>query len=1088
MNEAYKQAYGQLNPRQRQAVDTTDGPVMVLAGPGTGKTQLLTTRAAHIAASGNTNASNILCLTYTESGATEMRERLIRIMGPSGNDVAVYTFHGFGSLLISQYPENFSAQRSLQPLDELGRFRIFEKLLAALPLRHPLAVRGDEEQFMRRHAVEEITRAFKQAGMAPEELRHIIKDNEAEMTVLQPVLDDLFGSTLSAKRLPAIHQTVSKKLAAAKPASLAGILLKGLHAAVEESIELGKTRPIGAWRDKFTVIKNGARIFKSAAQSQLLSDSVTLYEKYQKQLQAEGRFDYEDMILWASQSLEKHTDMLLDVAERYQYVMVDEYQDTNGAQNRLLDILLQANPLNSPNIMVVGDDDQAIMRFQGAELSGMVHFTKKYQPKVVVLDVNYRSNQKIIDASRQIIAQSDERLEVVLPELGISKNLVAHTQNQKGIVEHYSYDSSGLQYAGIAQHIGDLLKTGVDAQQIAVIGRKHRELADVVPFLTNAGITTNYDRHENILEHPLILDLIRLARYTTVLPKKPTRAAALLPDVLAASYWGLPPLALYQIAATARLNNKSWLDVLLESDDASWQAIAEWLVAAATACSTSNFTQSLDILIGRQSLDNTQLGNSSYGKYISTNSRAQLDVLSHLICMRRAVLEAHPSARGLDDMLEVVKEYQLSGLRLIDRNPILHGDSNGVQVMSAHSSKGREFEHVILVSAVDSVWGAKARGQTQRIRLPENLPLYPAGDSESDRLRLLYVAMTRAKSHVLLSSYNASDEGTSAAPLSYIQFGSQNGWWQPQPIVIINAKSILTLETTWRPHDTLPERPYHEVLEPILKNYRLSASALRTFLDIRYAGPKACIEQSVLKFPSAYNAHSALGSATHKTLEAAYAAYKASKPLSTATLLKVFDSALEASGLTSLELEPVRVYGHQFLPTFVAKFSASDFPKITSSEQFATALLPDVDVPISGAIDAIAKDENGLVVIDYKTGRPPQHEWKTAGLSDSKKVSLHFYRQQLIFYKLLLDHSRATDGTVTRAQLVFVEPSENSLSGDIIRLKIDEFDEAQILQTKQLIAAIYGCLMRGDIPDISPYTKDLKGVLRFEADLLSRHP
>jgi superfamily I DNA/RNA helicase len=116
MQEQFKAAFTQLNAKQKHAVTTTEGPVLVLAGPGTGKTQLLGTRAAYIVSQGAVGPANILCLTYTDTAASEMRERLGKIMGPSGGDVIVHTFHSFGTWIINQYPEYFSAQRSKKPL------------------------------------------------------------------------------------------------------------------------------------------------------------------------------------------------------------------------------------------------------------------------------------------------------------------------------------------------------------------------------------------------------------------------------------------------------------------------------------------------------------------------------------------------------------------------------------------------------------------------------------------------------------------------------------------------------------------------------------------------------------------------------------------------------------------------------------------------------------------------------------------------------------------------------------------------------------------------------------------------------------
>ncbi|MDB5169620.1 MAG: hypothetical protein JWN82_16 [Candidatus Saccharibacteria bacterium] len=1082
----YQAAFKALNERQRQAVEQIDGPLLVIAGPGTGKTQLLSTRAAHIAALGNATPSNILCLTYTEAGATEMRIRLSKVMGPAGGDVAVHTFHSFGSLLIGQYPEKFSAVRSLKPLDDLERYRLFENLLSKLPLRHALAIRDSDERFIRQGNVIETIRVFKQAGLAPADARKVLDENQKDYTQLQPLFDEIFGTTLSAKRLPAIITITLDYQSRFAPGSYGAILLTGLAQAIDDSAELGKTAPLGSWRTRHMQIQNGQRQLKSAARNAALLDVIKLYEQYQKTLEHDGRYDYEDMVLWASTALTSDEDLRLEVAERFQYIMVDEYQDTNGAQNQLLDAILSANPVNSPNIMVVGDDDQAIMRFQGAELSGLLAFVQRYQPTIVTLQDNYRSGQAILDASRQIITQTDERLESALPDMQLSKSLQAQNEPPKTILEHQQFSTEAAQYQAVAEHIAALLKKGTSASDIAVIGRKHKELAEFTKHLASLNITVNYDRRENILTDPRIQDLLTLATYVLLLGDKPKRADQLLPRVMQSAYWNIPPLDLYQLAAEARLNKISWLDTMLASDDTAWQQRAQWLIAASTAVQGANFTTALDMLIGRTSIAETQ-AEAPLAQYLHFEQPENyISLLSHLLKLREAVLSARPQATTLADLLETVADYSRSQIQLVDDNPLLRGDQAGVTLLSAHGAKGREYPHVIVLSAVDSVWGNRARGHNQRIHLPENLPLYPAGDTESDRLRLLYVAMTRAKSHLLLTSYTHTDAGKEVVPLSYLQLQESNSaWWQPAAGALTQPQTVAALEAAWNPPVAASTRSLQSTLAPLLTNYRLSPTALRSFLDVCYAGPQVCIEQSVLGFPSAYSASSALGQAAHRALHQAQQAYAHDEPLSEAALLEVFDQALTASGLPASSLETVRAHGHQFLPLFVKQFAASDFGRITATEQRLTATLPLGDVPFGGAIDALIDDDGHIEVIDYKSGKPPLPDWQTKGLSDGKKISLHFYRQQLLSYKLLVENSRTYAGkTVTLADLVFVEPSEEST--DFVRLNITDFAADELERTARLIQAVYGCIQRGELPDISGYSKDLKGIEQFEADLLAK--
>lgn len=1084
---AYQQAYARLNAKQKMAVDTIDGPLLVIAGPGTGKTQLLSTRAAHIVAQGNINPSNILCLTYTETGASEMRNRMANIMGIAGSEVAVHTFHSFGRTLIGRYPELFSKERSLTPLDDLSHFSLLESLLSKLPFRHALAIRDENERFIRQHAVEEAIRAFKQAGMTPAELRTVLKQNAAEYELLQPLIEEIFATTLSMKRLDQIEADVVAHLQNTTPHSYSAVLLAGLEEAIQTSHASGKTASLGKWRDRHTTIKNKTRVLKSAAQNKLLHDTVNLYDSYQKALVTNGRYDYEDMVLWAAQAMETHDDMRLDIAEQFQYIMVDEYQDTNGAQNRLLDSILGANPLNSPNVMVVGDDDQAIMRFQGAEISGMLKFVETYQPKMIVLDKNYRSGQPILDASRAVMMQTNDRLEVSLPKLTLTKQLTAMAKHTQTTITHTIYDSQTAEYQAVATYVQQQIKAGVKPSEIGIIGRKHSELAQCVPYLSALHIDIQYDRRENILAHPAITQLLDLARCVIAIANDPARAQYALPDVLAASYWKITPLELYQLASESRSKGEAWLDVMLAHSEKQWPMIAEWLIAAAQSSKEHNFTRMLDILIGREPIKHTALEFSPYRNlYRDQTPEIYTTILAHLICIRNAVLQHNPSARSLADMLDVANQYQHSGLHLVDENPLLRGSSDSVQVMSAHGAKGREFEHVIILSAVDEIWGNRARSNNQRISLPENLPLYPAGDTESDRLRLLYVAMTRTKSHLLLTSYHQTDEGKAATPLGYLSLGDEpNGWWQGKPKALDTKQILQALETSWQPTGA-NKRTLRQILEPHTRNFRLSPSALRDFLDFRYNGPLASIEKHILRFPSAYNAHSALGSTTHKVLQRAQAAYADGSPMTSKQALTLFDELLEQSGLQDGELQSVREHAHQFLPIFLAHCQGKVFAYITETEKQLFAESPNLAVPLSGAIDALATNHKGIRIIDYKTGRPPLPDWKTSGLSDSKKVSLHFYRQQLLFYKLLVDNSPAHQDNqpVAQAELIFVEPSDDP-EHEFISLDITEFDDVELARLEKLMQIIYTRIVNADLPDTSRYPHSLKGILAFEEDLLA---
>jgi DNA helicase-2/ATP-dependent DNA helicase PcrA len=1072
-----------LNPSQKEAVETIDGPLMVIAGPGTGKTQLLSARTANIVKTTDINPGNILCLTYTETGATEMRNRLMQIMGTAGGDVAVHTFHSFGTWIISQYPNYFIDQKALRPLDDISKYQVLESLLAGLPFRHKLAVRDENENFVWLSSLGDLIRAIKQSGLSVQQLKDINASNKKSAPKLNEMVQDLFSSTLSIKNINELQHVVDDYQSKIADDSLSKTLIAEINEAIEECIKIGKTGPLGDWRTKHVTTLDGQKVLKTFTNLELLDDSLGLYEQYQQILEKKGRYDYEDMVNWATDVLNAEQDVLLDLAEQFQYIMVDEYQDTNGSQNALLDALLLANPLNSPNIMVVGDDDQAIMRFQGAEYSGMMNFTKKYNPKIIILTDNYRSSQPILDLSREVMTSTPDRLEVLLSDIGLDKKLTAKNDQRNCQIEHRSYQSLTTQYSEIADDIAKLIKAGVPANQIAVIGKKHAPLGDFAQHLDQRKISFSYDRRQSILENSKIERLIELAKYICLLSEDKDAANHLLPTILAANYWELGPLDSYKIASAAREQKVSWLDVMLGSEKKEWQDIAEILITLAKLSKVTNFTNMLDLLVGRQDIPDTAMQKSPYKKYLdSEDPDGYFSLLSHLIILRTKVLEAKPGANKLYDMIDVVQQYKTSDIDIHDNNPLLSGNLNGVQLMTAHGSKGREFDYVIILSAIDEMWGKKARSRTQKIPLPENLILYPAGDSDSDRIRLLYVAMTRAKNHLIFTSYQLNDNGKPTNSLALID-QEPNAVLEPK----INDKNIDLqtgiLDTAWNAVTPQNKRNLQTILQPHINTYKLSASAIQSFVDVRYGGPMVFVEKSLLKFPSAYNIYTALGSASHSTIEYAYRAFSMDQPLSEAKIIKHLDNELDMSGLTKIELASARQHAHSFIPRFIKYFTSNDFNKIIYTEKYLNAVITQNAVSITGSIDAIAEHNSKLNIIDYKTGKPPQDGWNTKSLSESKKIGLHFNKQQLYFYKILMDECSAISKPVESAELIFVESADENYD-EIIRLKITDFDKEYMERLKKLIEAISKKINNSDFPDISTYSKNLKGITAFEDDLI----
>ncbi|HUC87692.1 MAG TPA: UvrD-helicase domain-containing protein, partial [Candidatus Binatia bacterium] len=339
---SFRKAYDELNAAQKLAVDTIDGPVLVIAGPGTGKTQLLTTRVANILDKTDTLAANILCLTFTDSGAVAMRERLTGIIGRSAYDVTISTYHAFGSDLIRRYPEYFTDSADLKPVDDLTIDTTLRSILLNLPysnpLRHDIYLR-DIKQFIS---------DAKRALLTPKNINQVAIANEQFLQnankAVQKNLSDLKRLDKTAGPLFISLASETTKLGS-KPIStnvlnLQVLWQQSLEAALQHFKLTGKTTELTSWKNNWLAKdETGKFIAAGSDQVKKLKALSLIYELYLSELERLGLFDYDDMILRAIKGLEKHSDLRYSLQEQYLYILLDEYQDTNEAQAHLVELL-----------------------------------------------------------------------------------------------------------------------------------------------------------------------------------------------------------------------------------------------------------------------------------------------------------------------------------------------------------------------------------------------------------------------------------------------------------------------------------------------------------------------------------------------------------------------------------------------------------------------------------------------------------------------------------------------------------------------------------------------------------------------------
>lgn len=1089
--------YAKLNDNQRQAVDYIHGSLLVIAGPGTGKTELLSMRTAQILKQTDTLPNSILCLTFTESGATNMRQRLRQIIGEDAYKIAIHTFHSFGTEIINQYREYFFRGADAQPVDELTQYQIISGILEELDWRNPLSAKNNGE-FVYIKELIRIISEFKQSGLTPSELRTIIEDNQSTIAEIAPDIQQVFSAKISKKTIE-MFAPIAEKIAnlAAKnpdeknsklPASItpyANVLALSIVHATQEAIDENSTKPLTAWKNKWCEKNaNGEFVLKDFTAAEKLSAAIDVYEKYVNILSERSLFDYDDMILSVIQACESHPELRANLQEQFQFIMVDEFQDTNLAQLRLLFNLTSENDDN-PNIMAVGDDDQAIFSFQGADVGNIQRFRQHYHdPKIIVLTDNYRSAENILSSARDVITQGADRLENTIN--GLSKQLTAHANSEGSKVEIQEFSSVSEERAGIAKQIAKLIKNGEKPENITIIARHHKELIEILPYLYKENLFVNYERHDDILEQDIIQILDKLARTVVTISQNNLDVAnSLLPEIITHPAFGFSALDIWKLSLQAYKNRQLWLESMLASS--IFKEFAEWLLERAKDVPNLPLEEQLDNLLGLTNDESGNLPTSSLANFyfspekLDKNPEAYLTILESLRTLRQKlrdrITDKNPT---LEDFLEFIDLHISTKTRLTQIRTHASSLNGAINLMTAHKSKGLEFPHVFVIGAIDSAWGEKVRTRSRAIRYPANLQLQPAGATYDERLRLFFVAMTRAKTTLTMTYSQTNDSGSDTIIASFLTNCTPN----TIPASDDPAEQIELAETDWTTRLTSPIVPeLKDLLAPALETYKLSATHLNNFLDVSRGGPQNFLLNNLLHFPSAKNSAAAYGTAIHSSLQQAHCLFSADHQLpSTEQILQFFQKYLESQHLSADDFQLYLDKGKSALAAFL-NAKSSDFHNTDLAElDFSNQGVIINNARLTGKLDVVDIDKQNktIFVTDYKTGKPSR-SWK--GSADYEKIKLHKYRQQLMFYQLLVEHSRDYSSfTFTGGRLQFVEPDMKT--GDILSLE-DAFSREELTEFTQLIEIIWRKITTLDLPDISGYSADYKGMLQFEKDLLA---
>lgn len=1092
--ENFKKRYKKLNDAQRQAVDAIDGPLVVIAGPGTGKTELLSMRAANILQTTDTLPENILCLTFTDSGATAMRSRLAEIIGPDAYKVAIQTFHSFGTETINHNNQFFYNGARFKPADELSSYELLTEIFDELDYSSPLASKLSGEYTYLRDCMSAISE-LKQAGLSSDELLAIISANEVALDAVEHDLSEIFANKISTtmlSQLAPIAERVAQLPLPKLPAAidpLANHLALSMARAFDAAVETGKTNTITAWRNQW-LEKNeqGTYVFKDRKRHAKLRELAHIYFAYLGRMEQSGLYDYDDMVLGVVHGMELYPDLRYNLQERYHYIMVDEFQDTNLAQLRIL-FNLTENPIgDTPNIMAVGDDDQAIYSFQGADV-GNIHRFRQHFPdyKSVVLTDNYRSAEAILDTARDVVVQADGRLE---NSMNISKKLTAHNQPKDSLVSLSSLPSRADEAAWVADQIVADIAAGVKPSDIAVIARRHSELLEILPYLHHRGLIVNYERRDNVLDLESIQTLELMARVSIALAdSRHDLADSLLPELVSHPMFGFAPEAIWRLSVTAWRNHISWLETMLTQTE--FNSLASWLLARSSAVSHETLEQFIDELIGVNQpvndMPETAFVSPFFAHYFGQNvlrdtPDAYLTVLEALRTIRTKLRDYRPNdLPHIDDFVEFISMHRQLGSTITSVRGRSTTLDDAVNLMTAHKSKGLEFDTVYVIDSVDAMWGERVRSRSRLISYPANLSIAPNADTYDERLRLYYVAMTRAKRQLKLTFSETDLVGKNSLRAGFLT-GTSIDCDEINPKQSVEHLTAQA-EVAW--HDRITREPtvsMKDLLRPTLERYRLSSTHLNNFLDVANGGPTTFLTTNLLRFPQAKSANASYGTAVHAALQRAHDQLSATgerRPVE--DVLGDFINELTDQHIDESDFETYRKRGTESLAKFLKEHYDSFAPTQKTELSFAGQGVVIGEANLTGSLDLVDIDDGKVTVTDYKTGKPSS-DWR--GKSDFEKIKLHKYKQQLMFYQLLVEHSRDySKYKFDHGVLQFVEPDT---SGQIHALE-ETFSRDELERFTRLINAVWFCIVNLELPDVSEFEQNYKGMLAFEEYLIDKY-
>ncbi|MCJ7792635.1 MAG: ATP-dependent helicase [Candidatus Marinimicrobia bacterium] len=854
-----------LNKEQKEAVKYEGGPLLIIAGAGTGKTTVITERIKWLVSSEKAKPAEILALTFTDKAAREMEERVDLAMPYGYTDMWIATFHSFCDRVLRQ-----------------------EALQIGLDPGYKLMAQAETTQFLINHLFQFKLKYFRPLGNP-------------------------------TKFVDGLLQHFSR--------------LKDEDLFPEEYLKYARK------------LKQKAKSKEARDEAVKSFELANAYRQYEELKIKKGKMDFADLIANTLKLFRTRKNILQQYQNQFKYILVDEFQDTNFAQNELA-MLLSGR---KAKITVTGDDDQSIYRFRGAAVSNVIQFRKNYpKAKIIVLSQNYRSSQLILDHAYQLIQNNNpDRLEV---KEKINKKLKAVRKIKGKPIELIHTDRVENEAETVAKTIKSLIEDGYDYKDVAILVRANNHAEPFVRALARQGLPYQFLGPGQLFRQPEVKDLIA---YLKVLYNFEDDLA--LYRVLSMGLFDINARDLAAINNYAKRKNLSLFEACEQA--------ASLRIAPKTKNQIEKFVKMVHRhleLLSRETagqilyyfLEDTGML-KSLTDYKSPTEEKQAQNISKLFDRLKTYEVEHEDAtvRAVVDWLNLSLELGESPLA----SNFDWTEENRVNLLTVHSAKGLEFPVVFLVNLVTARFPTQER--REQIPLPEKIikEILPVGDyHQQEERRLFYVGMTRACDRLFMTAANYYGEAKREKKISPFVIEALGEAMVKKPTKTSDQLAIFDFQPTEEAKPKLIRQPI---------NY-LSYSQI----DLYETCPLKYRYRYLQKIPTPPAAAAVFGNVLHGTLRDFYQQALEGKKPTEKDLLNILEKNWNDEGYTSKVHEKrMRKEAERMLKKFYdSGYDPDRLPKHLE-QQFV--IKAKEGLRIGGRIDRIDETKFGMEIIDYKTGK-----------------------------------------------------------------------------------------------------------------------